>query len=43
MSCKGICMRYKASASYASGHKRCKSCDIFIKWGGLSVPAVDIN
>jgi hypothetical protein len=36
--CKGICVRYKASARYANGHKRCKVCDLFIKWDGLFCP-----
>ena len=38
MSCKGICVRYKASARYANGHKHCKVCDLFIKWDGLFCP-----
>ena len=38
MSCKGICVRHKASARYATGNKRCKVCDLFIKWDGLFCP-----
>jgi hypothetical protein len=35
MSCKGICISHKASGRYATGHKRCKKCDLFIEWDGL--------
>ena len=38
MTCKGICTRHKASSRYGTGHKRCKSCDVFIKWDGLCCP-----
>ncbi|MFQ5941090.1 MAG: hypothetical protein ACE5KA_05260 [Nitrososphaerales archaeon] len=43
MTCKGICVRYKAqkpvgSGRYASGQKRCQICEIFIKWDGLWCP-----
>ncbi|MFQ5970167.1 MAG: hypothetical protein ACE5J2_06725 [Nitrososphaerales archaeon] len=43
MVCKGICVRYRAqkrySASrYASGHKRYKTCEIFMNWYGLFCP-----
>jgi hypothetical protein len=38
MPCKGICIRHKASSRYIDGHKRCKSCDLFIKWDGFSCP-----
>ena len=41
--CRGICIRYKAikphnGKRYAIGQKRCKSCEIFIKWDGLWCP-----
>jgi hypothetical protein len=43
MSCKGICVRYRAqkpvgAGRYASGQKRCQICEIFIKWDGLWCP-----
>ena len=38
MSCKGICVRYRASNNYANGQKRCQICEIFIKWDGLWCP-----
>ena len=38
MTCKGICIRYKASGRYDNGHKRCQVCNIFIKWEGLWCP-----
>ncbi|HJT47066.1 MAG TPA: hypothetical protein VJ729_02700 [Nitrososphaeraceae archaeon] len=38
MTCKGICMRHKASFRYATGNKRCQICEIFIKWDGLWCP-----
>ncbi len=38
MTCKGICMRHKASCRYATGNKRCQICEIFIKWDGLWCP-----
>ena len=38
MACKGISTRHKVLALYNSGHKHCKSCDLFIKWEGLSCP-----
>ena len=36
--CKGICTRHKALGRYSDGNKRCKNCDLFIKWNGLSCP-----
>ena len=41
--CKGICGRYRATRPldgrrYSTGQKRCKSCEIFIKWEGVSCP-----
>jgi uncharacterized Zn finger protein (UPF0148 family) len=38
MTCKGICVRHKASCRYATGNKRCQVCGIFIKWDGLGCP-----
>ena len=38
MSFKGICIHHKASGRYATGHKRCKVYDLFIKWNGLFCP-----
>ena len=43
MTCKGICVRYKAqkpvgTGRYASGQRRCQICEIFIKWEGLWCP-----
>ena len=38
MPCKGICIRHKAVGPYATGHKRCKECSLFIKWEGLWCP-----
>ncbi len=43
MTCKGICIRYKAqkpvgSGRYATGQRRCQICEIFIKWDGLWCP-----
>ena len=38
MTCMGICIRHKTSGRYADGHKRCKNCDLFIKWDGPWCP-----
>lgn len=38
MTCKGICIHHKASGRYATGHKRCQTCEIFIKWDGTFCP-----
>jgi rRNA maturation endonuclease Nob1 len=38
MTCRGICIRPKASSRYATGHKRCQTCDMFIKWDGVFCP-----
>ena len=43
ISCNGICQRYRARkplriGRYASGQKRCNSCDIFMNWDGLWCP-----
>ena len=41
--CKDICIRYKATKTqggsrYAKGQKRCKVCEIFIRWDGMWCP-----
>lgn len=38
MSCKGICIHHKALSRYTFGHKRCRSCDLFVKWEGSRCP-----
>lgn len=44
MSCIGICKKYIAkkespsSGRYESGHKRCSTCEIFVKWDGSNCP-----
>jgi hypothetical protein len=39
MTCKGICIRYKAdSNNYANGQKRCQICDLFMQWDGIFCP-----
>jgi hypothetical protein len=38
MTCKGICIRHKASGRYFNGHKRCQQCEIFIKCNGVLCP-----
>jgi hypothetical protein len=38
MTCKGICIRHKASGRYIYGHKRCQQCEIFIKCNGVRCP-----
>jgi hypothetical protein len=44
MSCKGICVRYKAAANhYSNGHKRCQVCELFIQWTGYCVLAVVVD
>jgi hypothetical protein len=41
MSCKGICIRHKVSkptarlGRYTVGQKRCRICDIFVKYEGV--------
>jgi len=48
MTCKGSCIRYKAtksgsySSQYGLGHKRCSRCEIFIKWDGTHCPCCGI-
>jgi len=45
MGCKGVCLKYKVKkprfqgiGRYASGHKRCSTCEIFLDWDGNSCP-----
>ena len=45
MSCKGICIRYKAprppshiGGRYGIGQKRCQVCGLFIEWKDLRCP-----
>jgi hypothetical protein len=39
MTCKGICVLYKAASNhYANGQKCCQICEIFIKWDGIFCP-----
>ena len=38
MTCKGICLHLKALGRYATGNKRCRICDLFIKWEGVFCP-----
>ena len=38
MTCKGICIRHKASYRYATGNKGCQVCEIFIKWDAVFCP-----
>jgi predicted amidophosphoribosyltransferase len=38
MTCKGICIHHKALSRYSTGNKRCKNCDLFIRWEGLYCP-----
>lgn len=48
MTCRGTCIKYKAkressfSGHYELGHKRCSSCEIFIKWDGFHCPCCGI-
>ena len=48
MSCKGICKRYQAvglsgGLRYATGQKRCSTCEIYIKWAGIHCPCCDFK
>ena len=44
MACRGVCAIYKAGkpslgrGRYATGQKRCQTCEIFIQWDGLRCP-----
>jgi hypothetical protein len=43
MTCKGICIRHKASSRYDTGNKRCRTCDLFIKWDGFFCPCCSLK
>lgn len=48
MTCKGTCIRYKAKSSsgnrhYELGHKRCSTCEIFIKWDKMHCPCCNFT
>jgi predicted amidophosphoribosyltransferase len=39
----GICKKYKGKkpfrqSHYEIGHKRCSTCDLFVKWNGNNCP-----
>lgn len=45
MTCKGICIRYRAprpmphqGGRYGTGQKRCQICGLFIQWSDLWCP-----
>ena len=43
MTCKGICIRHEAvrppdGYRYSNGQKRCRVCDVFIKWEEVKCP-----
>ena len=43
MTCKGICIRYKATkpakgGRYSNGQRRCQMCEEFLDWEGLWCP-----
>ena len=38
MACKGTCIRHKTLRRYTTGNKRCKHCNLFIKWEGFWCP-----
>jgi hypothetical protein len=43
MTCKGICIRHQAVRPLdgyrdSNGQKRCRVCDLFIKWDGVKCP-----
>ena len=41
--CKGICVLHKVASRYATGRKRCKVCELFIKWDGSFCPWCGYN
>jgi len=48
MTCKGICIRYKASkpngvSRYKIGQKRCNICDVYLEWKGLFCPCCNMR
>ena len=43
MTCKGICIRYRATkpakgGRYSNGQRRCQMCEEFLSWEGLWCP-----
>ena len=43
MTCKGICIRYRATkpakgGRYSNGQRRCQMCEEFLNWEGLWCP-----
>ena len=49
MVCKGVCEKYKSTkpnlnndGRYQTGQKRCTTCEIFIKWDGVSCPCCGV-
>lgn len=43
VSCSRVCVRYKAimpknMGQYATGQKRCNSCNVFLNWDGMRCP-----
>ena len=48
ITCNGICHRYKAKkpmnlGRYASGQKRCNSCDVYLNWDGIWCPCCNYH
>ena len=48
MTCNDICHRYeitkpKGVGRYASGQKRCNSCNIFVEWDGMFCPCCKLQ
>ena len=38
MACRGTCIRHKTLSRYTAGNKRCKQCNLSIKWEGFWCP-----
>ncbi len=48
MTCKGLCIKYKALkplqlSRYLVGQKRCNTCSIFLEWDGLFCPCCNVR
>jgi len=44
MTCKGICYRYKGKSRFSNkNNKRCKTCEVFIKWEGRYCPCCNVK
>jgi hypothetical protein len=43
MTCKETCIRHKASSRYGTGNKRCRTCDLFIKWDEFFCPCCSLR